>query len=1037
MGCIAVNLHAGDYTKSTPQRQAETPENAHSLHCCRTCSGPQLHIKRKRSLICSLGCGRMGSRTISTGNHIDTNMPFHHKKLASVVALAMGGLAACLSAVHAADIYPTPKECRLSGEPVPVSELVVHMRSEGGSDAMWQKLPAGVEGAYAVSIQGGKLTIYANDETGLFYARQSISQLQESGEPTAHSDPTAGKTLEEMVRLKPLPDAEIVDWPDLPFRGVVEGYYGAPWSHEARLSQFRFYGRNKMNTYIYGPKDDSYHHGGGCYQPYPAESADRIAALVRAAKENHVKFVWAIHPANTVRWEQEEGREQLEGLLRKLELMYDLGVRNFGLFVDDASGEINKVERQVQLANFILANFVRKHPDVQQNLLFCPTGYNKSWTNAETLSYIGEHLKQDIDMMWTGNTVVHDIKLGSTESDGQMWVNNLIKRPTFVWWNWPCNDFKRSRLCLGRAYGLDTSPEMRDHLRGLVANPMEYAETSKIGLFGVADYTWNITSYQPDKSWRAGIRRLFPRSAKSMQVFCDHNSNPAPNNHAFARDESREVADDVKQYLSDLADRKPNHDRTVMLERLFRSVASSGKELSESDDVAPMRAEVEPWIRKFGMLGQAGSMLMKVILEEKTSDNPAELFAHFLTAANAIAAMGEVARDEWSKNGITPIKHVEVGAAFLTPVVKAAFDYLNARMYAYVSQRKQKLPADFICSPDLDRTGVEAALDPEHKSAWDIKRPLKKGEWFGLDFGNPVWVNNISVKLECGNPGALLTQTEVSDDGQNWRAVGTPCTGVNILRTAPVGMRAAQVRLRVLSDAPEPCRVVALDVNVPVSPFISSDVPAFSSVGVDVVDSFLRATRVMEYTTMEPGQFLEMQLDAPSVLQSVNINLGNASIAEWAKVFLVTADGHTEEIRLETKGETLFGDSQWNKKVPSIPVTTVRLVNASESSQQVKLSSFMVASPIDGRSKSNLCLMDGDLSTALSCEKGLSLDVPVPASCTQVAIVGTAGCVLQGMERLPHHDDGVQVFKLPSGCREFRLSAPAQPGSFINEIIFR
>ena len=30
-------------------------------------------------------------------------------------------------------------------------------------------------------------------------------------------------------------------------------------SHEARLSQLRFYGQNKMNTYIYGPKDDPYH----------------------------------------------------------------------------------------------------------------------------------------------------------------------------------------------------------------------------------------------------------------------------------------------------------------------------------------------------------------------------------------------------------------------------------------------------------------------------------------------------------------------------------------------------------------------------------------------------------------------------------------------------------------------------------------------------------------------------------------------------------------------------------------------------------
>ncbi|WP_186439068.1 beta-N-acetylglucosaminidase domain-containing protein [Akkermansia muciniphila] len=56
-----------------------------------------------------------------------------------------------------------------------------------------------------------------------------------------------------------LPVGEIIDWPDIEFRGTVEGFYGTPWSHEARLSQLRFYGQNKMNTYIYGPKDDPYH----------------------------------------------------------------------------------------------------------------------------------------------------------------------------------------------------------------------------------------------------------------------------------------------------------------------------------------------------------------------------------------------------------------------------------------------------------------------------------------------------------------------------------------------------------------------------------------------------------------------------------------------------------------------------------------------------------------------------------------------------------------------------------------------------------
>jgi hyaluronoglucosaminidase len=47
---------------------------------------------------------------------------------------------------------------------------------------------------------------------------------------------------------------EIRDWPEMPIRGSIEGFYGPPWTHKDRLSQLEFYGENKQNTYIYAPK---------------------------------------------------------------------------------------------------------------------------------------------------------------------------------------------------------------------------------------------------------------------------------------------------------------------------------------------------------------------------------------------------------------------------------------------------------------------------------------------------------------------------------------------------------------------------------------------------------------------------------------------------------------------------------------------------------------------------------------------------------------------------------------------------------------
>ena len=367
-------------------------------------------------------------------------------RLGSLICSVLALVSAAFQTAEAVIIYPTPQHNGTRSVTTEVKEVRVIMRNSGDASPMWQRLPDVPDG-YAINITPGKLTIYANDEAGAYYARQTIIQMLYNvpDATLAHNDVFADKSLREVTRLGKLPMGMVVDWPDLPWRGVVEGYYGAPWSFESRCSIFRFMGRNKLNTYIYAPKDDPYHHGKGCYQSYPAEKAAELAELVRYARRHHVRFVWAIHPANTVNWNNNGGKVQLDALCNKLRQMYDLGVRDFGVLVDDSSGEIGKAERQVQLTNYILENFIRKHPDVNQTLIMCPTGYNRSWTNEKFLHTLGSGLDKSIPVMWTGNTVVHDITL-----DGQRWVNKHVQRPTFIWWNWPCNDFKRSRLSLGR-----------------------------------------------------------------------------------------------------------------------------------------------------------------------------------------------------------------------------------------------------------------------------------------------------------------------------------------------------------------------------------------------------------------------------------------------------------------------------------------------------------------------------------------------------------------------------------------------------------
>lgn len=206
-----------------------------------------------------------------------------------------------------------------------------------------------VSGAYLLDIGPKEVKITGFDERGAFYGLETLRQIL--GSEVAKG----GDELPMMV---------INDYPDLPYRGVVEGFYGTPWSHEVRMSLIDFYGRNKMNDYIFGPKDDPYHSSPHWRQPYPEEQAKKIQELVQACKRNRVNFVWAIHPGKDIRWDKAD----YDSLVNKLNMMYDLGVRSFAVFFDDIEGIGTDSHMQAKLINDLTTDFVDKKGDVTNQI---------------------------------------------------------------------------------------------------------------------------------------------------------------------------------------------------------------------------------------------------------------------------------------------------------------------------------------------------------------------------------------------------------------------------------------------------------------------------------------------------------------------------------------------------------------------------------------------------------------------------------------------------------------------------------------------
>lgn len=509
------------------------------------------------------------------------------------------------------------------------------------------RIPKQAEGYY-LKIDKEGIVVAGADRRGVFYGVQTLVQL---------------------IALPKLPLVEVTDYPDVPYRGVVEGFYGVPWSREARLSQLDFYGRNKMNIYIYGPKDDPYHSSPNWRKPYPAQKAEQLKELVECARRNEVLFYWAIHPGKDIRWNTEDR----DLLMEKFESMYRLGIRAFAVFFDDISGEGTSAEKQVELLNDIYHNFVKVKGDVAP-LLMCPTEYNRLWTKLEGgyLATLGGKLHPDIGILWTGDKVVACI-----DKPTMQFVNPLLKRKAFIWWNFPVSDYVRDRLLLGAVYGNGT--DIDDDISAFISNPMEHAEASKIALFSIADYAWNMDAYKSDASWRRAVRYLMPGHAAALQVFASHNSDLGGNEHDFRREESEQIRPALERLL-DAYCREGKREvaaASAVTEECERMIASADLLLASDENPALIK-EISPWLMQFKLLGEFGREVLCMLAAQ--CDGKKTELEKAASHAKALQVLMKKIDATYNQNGFQP--GVKTGSCHLKP----AFD----RLYQEVVQRTGK-----------------------------------------------------------------------------------------------------------------------------------------------------------------------------------------------------------------------------------------------------------------------------------------------------------------------------------------------------------
>lgn len=290
-------------------------------------------------------------------------------------------------------------------------------------------------------------------------------------------------------------EVSIGDFPSFPQRGIVEGFYGPPWSHQDRLDMMQFEGRNRMNVYYYAPKDDPYHRK-LWRDPYPASRLQQLGELVDASQRNFVNFCFAISPGLSMVYSSDA---DFAALTQKLATVRKLGVSCFALFLDDVDQDLtNPVDKakygtlgraHVDLINRLYRHLKSESP--QNTLMVTPTTYTNEWGNRDYIKELGAGVDPGVDIAWTGPKVVSP---EITVEQAREWGGFLHRKP-LVWDNYPVNDGRPWRLMLGPVVGRPSG--LAGAAAGLISNPMVQPHASMIALQTVADYLWNASAYEP------------------------------------------------------------------------------------------------------------------------------------------------------------------------------------------------------------------------------------------------------------------------------------------------------------------------------------------------------------------------------------------------------------------------------------------------------------------------------------------------------------------------------------------------------------
>lgn len=649
--------------------------------------------------------------------------------------------------------------------------------SEYRSGDTYSYIPTHID-SYYLEINSQSIIIIGKDSDSIYYGLSSLQFIFEQ----------SGLNIRTLV---------IKDYSQSTLRGFIEGYYGIPWTAEERKELMRFGSRVKTNIYIYAPKDDVYH-STSWRSLYTDIDYKVLKEQVEVGNASKTRLAWAIHPFMNKPLTRATYSSDVQIIKDKFEQVYTAGVRQFVVSADDVdmfsptNPGVVDVPHHALLHRDLLNELVSwiKTKEGCYDLVFVPTTYNNTDEKcAEYFATLMNGLDESVQIMWTGQKVCSSMNNMAYSAFHS--YSGTSKKP-FIWMNWPVNDYAINYLLMGEGEVFNKTYQNDEDVEfsGLVVNPMQLAEASKLSIWACADYSWNTKSYDMHTSYLKSFKYIEDKETEAFEKVSEHLTNTASKfeNNAFKEAESLKPL--IEAYKEAYVSGEYQTEETALKEYLTALVNYCESFLNNASNRKLVK-NIEPWVK--AVKYTALSVEQYLYLVRNVSDiNDAKLESEYEKLVNLTTqAKGQVA-----PNLIPGYHSLEDRPAYACTTVLSPFmNYLNDLVEDDICVRLGiSTGTKYVNLGDIYEGNLTNMTDGNEETYCWFGSSSVVGSYVRFDYVTPKLIKDVTVVFGNEDPNSLdrmIGEIQVSNDGKTWTKIGemTEIRNIADIRDNPVTAR--------------------------------------------------------------------------------------------------------------------------------------------------------------------------------------------------------------------------------------------------------